>query len=187
MKKEEFLEKLIDMGGSDANLGTWESGWDEAISDVIEIAKELDEPEKPVIPQFIANWIDAHNLYGNNPLREYRDLEIDFNEGWTDEEDAAVYHWVNKNPYAFIDALRYGCEVQKEKKHCDYDNRDGCKVEKEKRYYVFDSRDDSYLGFNSERTELEWHYYAVDKESFTEAEIKDIDEKFWDFAKEMEE
>ncbi len=85
---------------------------------------ELDEPEqtdtnvgllKPIIPKFVADWIDTHNLYGNNPLREYRDLENDFNEGWTDEEDAAVYHWVNKNPYAFIDALRYGCEVEKEK------------------------------------------------------------------------
>ena len=67
--------------------------------------------EKPVLPQFVVDWIDAHNLYGNNPLREYRDLENDFNEGWTDEKDAAVYHWVNENPYAFIDALRYGCEV----------------------------------------------------------------------------
>lgn len=70
--------------------------------------------DKPVLPQFVADWIDAYNLYGNNPLREYIDLESDFNEGWTDEEDAAVYHWVNENPYAFIDALRYGCEVEKE-------------------------------------------------------------------------
>ncbi|WP_373781168.1 DUF1642 domain-containing protein [Jeotgalibaca porci] len=69
---------------------------------------QLDEPEKPVIPKFVADWIDAYNLYGNNPLREYIDLESDFNEGWANEEDATVYHWVNKNPYAFIDALRYG-------------------------------------------------------------------------------
>lgn len=70
--------------------------------------------EKPVIPQFVADWIDVHNLHGNNPLREYRDLESDFNEGWTDEKDAEVYHWAYKNPYAFIDALRYGYEVEKE-------------------------------------------------------------------------
>ena len=82
---------------------------------IMELINQLDEPEKPVIPQFVADWIDAHDLHGNNPLREYRDLENDFNEGWTDEKDAAVYHWVNKNPYAFIDALRYGYEVEKEK------------------------------------------------------------------------
>ena len=79
---------------------------------------QLDEPEKVVIPQFVADWIDTHNLHGNNPLREYIDLESDFTEGWTNEEDASVYHWINKdkNPYAFIDALRYGYEVEKEKK-----------------------------------------------------------------------
>lgn len=70
----------------------------------------------PVIPRFVADWIDAHDLHENNPLREYRDLEIDFNEGWTNEKDAAVYHWVNENPYAFIDALRYGYEIEKELK-----------------------------------------------------------------------
>ncbi len=85
---------------------------------------EIDEPgnilvvkkDRPVIPKFVAEWIDVHNLCGNNPLREYRDLEIDFNEGWTDEKDAEVYHWINKNPYAFIDSLRYGHEVEEEKK-----------------------------------------------------------------------
>ena len=81
-----------------------------ALESVLGYIDQLDEPEKVVIPKFVADWIDTHNLYGNNPLREYRDLESDFNEGWTDEEDATVYHWVNRNPYAFIDALRYGYE-----------------------------------------------------------------------------
>lgn len=76
--------------------------------------ESLDEPEKVVVPQFVADWIDAHNLPENNPLTEYRDLENDFNEGWTDEEGATVYHWVNKNPYTFIDALRYGYKVENE-------------------------------------------------------------------------
>lgn len=124
MNKKEFIERLIDMRGCGAKWTSWERGWDDAISDVIRIAEELDEWKqtdivvgilKPVIPQFVADWIDAHDLHGNNPLREYRDLENDFNEGWTDEKDAAVYHWVNKNPYAFIDALRYGCKVEKVK------------------------------------------------------------------------
>ena len=108
MNKKEFIKTLIDMGGCGAKTETWDRGWDDAIGEVIGIAEELDEPEKVVVPQFVADWIDVHNLYGNNPLREYRDLEIDFNEGWANEKDAEVYHWVNKNPYAFIDALRYG-------------------------------------------------------------------------------
>jgi hypothetical protein len=106
--KKEIEEYLEYEGVRDARI---------ALESVLGYIDQLDEPEKVVIPQFVADWIDAHNLYGNNPLREYRDLESDFNEGWTDEKDAEVYHWVNKSPYAFIDALRYGYEVAKEKKY----------------------------------------------------------------------
>ncbi|WP_373768371.1 DUF1642 domain-containing protein [Jeotgalibaca porci] len=90
---------------------------DKLYSEVQQMISETYKAKKdqPAIPAFMADWIDTHNLYGSNPLREYRDLEIDFNEGWTtDEKDAGVYHWVNENPYAFIDALRYGYEVEKE-------------------------------------------------------------------------
>jgi len=106
--KKEIGEYLEYEGVRDARI---------ALKSVLGYIDQLDEPEVPVIPQFVADWIDAHNLHGNNPLREYRDLENDFNEGWTDEKDAEVYHWVNKNPYAFIDSLRYGCEVEEEQKY----------------------------------------------------------------------
>lgn len=130
----------------------------------------LPQPKKPVIPKFVADWIDAHNLHGNNPLREYRDLENDFNEGWTDEEDAAVYHWVNKNPYTFIDALRYGYEV-----------------EKEKMYYIYDKSTKGYLGYNADKTRLSWYTSQFPNDVFTEQEIKEIDERYWAFAEEVTE
>ena len=134
------------------------------------IVRDMDEPDKPVIPKFVADWIDAYNLYGNNPLREYRDLDIDFNEGWTDEEDATVYHWANKNPYAFIDALRYGYEVAKEKK-----------------YYVYDKSTKGYLGYNADKTRLSWYTSQFPNDVFTEQEIKEIDERYWAFAQEVTE
>ncbi len=148
--------------------------------DLMSIINELDEPEqtdtnvglsKPIIPKFVAEWIDAHNLYGNNPLREYRDLEIDFNEGWTDEKDAAVYHWVNKNPYAFIDALRYGCEVEEEKNY----------------RVVFPYKGEMvYLreGVHGDFDVIETETYGT---QYTEAEIKAIDERYWAFAQEVTE
>lgn len=95
-------------------MGEYETGRLDGYSHVSMLIDHLDEPEKPIIPKFVADWIDVLNLHGNNPLREYRDLENDFDEGWTNEEDAEVYHWINKNPYAFIDSLRYGYEVEKE-------------------------------------------------------------------------
>lgn len=103
--KKEIEEYLEYEGVRDARI---------ALESVLGYIDQLDEPEKQVIPQFVADWIEEYDLHGNNPLREYRDLENDFNEGWTDEKDAEVYHWINKNPYAFIDSLRYGYEVEKE-------------------------------------------------------------------------
>ncbi len=139
-----------------------------ALESVLGYIDQLDEPEKLVIPKFVADWIDAHNLHGNNPLREYRDLEIDFNEGWTDEKDAAVYHWVNKSPYAFIDALRYGYEAEEEKK-----------------YYIYDKSTKGYLGYNADKTRLSWYTSQFPNDVFTEQEIKEIDERFWAFAEEV--
>jgi hypothetical protein len=124
--KEKLLEELMQFDDNPNMRTVYETGIEDGIMTAINLIEKLDEPEqtdtnvgllKPVIPKFVADWIDTHSLYGNNPLREYRDLEIDFNEGWTDEKDAEVYHWVNKNPYAFIDALRYGCEVEEEKNY----------------------------------------------------------------------
>jgi hypothetical protein len=113
MNKQELLEEIVKLDIEASENFPHYDLVDKEV--VLTLINQLEELEKVVIPHFVADWIDAHNLYGNNPLREYRDLENDFNEGWTNEKDAAVYHWVNKNPYAFIDALRYGYEVEKEK------------------------------------------------------------------------
>lgn len=141
--------------------------------------------EKPAIPKFVADYVETLK---NNDL----DLALCIYDGtygikvseWlfeVDDEQGV------KNRNLIMRAWLNGYKVEKEKEHYDYINRGNCGVQKEKKYYVFDSRDDSYLGFNGERTKLEWHYYAVNKESFTEAEIKAIDEKFWDFAEEVTE
>lgn len=67
MNKKEFIERLINMRGCGAKPTSWARGWDDAISDVIRIAEELDEWEqtdivvgllKPVISQFVADWTE---------------------------------------------------------------------------------------------------------------------------------
>lgn len=119
MKKEELKEEVGKLNLVDTEFeadGLCYMDRAVSVTHVYDLIDQLEEPKRVVIPRFVADWIDAHDLHGNNPLREYRDLEIDFNEGWTNEKDAAVYHWVNKNPYAFVDALRYGYEAEKELK-----------------------------------------------------------------------
>ena len=148
-----------------------------SVTQVYDLIDQLDEPEKIVVPQFVADWIEAHNLYGNNPLREYRDLENDLNEGWTDEKDASVYHWINKNPYTFIDALRYGYEAEKEKLYVVElidNNLMSC--------LAYDLVDKVF--FISQTQEERLNKF---KKRFTEQEIKNYDERFWQFAVEVTE
>ncbi len=72
----------------------------------------IEEGDKPIIPEFIANWIEEFYLQGSNPLKVYNELDNDFVNGWTTEEDAEVYHWIRKNSDDFIDSLRNGYYVE---------------------------------------------------------------------------
>lgn len=115
MKKEEFIEKLINMGGSYAKLGTWESGWDEAISDVIEIAEKLDEPQKTTIPQFVADWIEDYCDHGGTIVDMLGSLTPEFDS--VSSVDNEVIQWFKKNTDKMLRALIDGYEVEKEKRY----------------------------------------------------------------------
>ena len=114
MKDKEWLkEEITSMFTSAYVLGKneyYES--EQTIERLSELIDQLDEPEKPVIPQFVAVWIDGFYLQGSNPLKVYNELDDAFANGWTTQEDAEVYHWIRKNPDDFIDSLRYGYEVE---------------------------------------------------------------------------
>lgn len=130
MNKKEFIKRLIDMGGCGAKPGTWARGWDDAIGDVLGIAEELDEPKKPVIPQFVADYIEERK-YSGLIMSEW--FKIQYN----DDNEYKVGEWLYDNDddevtlhreFRFIDAIRYGYEV-----------------EREKRYYIIDKTNNSTL------------------------------------------
>ena len=110
MNKKEFIETLIDMGGSDAKLGTWARGWDDAISEVLGIAEELDEPEVPVIPQFVADFIRATKP--SNSLR----LAFEYiAQRKIDNYDDKLALWIEEgNSELFASAWLVRYEVEKE-------------------------------------------------------------------------
>ena len=161
-------------------MGEYETGRLDGNSHVSMLIDHLDEPEKPIIPQFVADWIDEFELYGSNPLKVYRDLDIDFNEGWANEEDSLVYHWVNENPYVFVDALRYGYEVEKEPKYYVLDKEGATLLKKSS---VSEGIAKS-VGTNISSAKS---WKDEKKYQLTEQEIKDYDERFWPFAQEVTE
>lgn len=83
-----------------------------ALSEVMYLIKQLDEPQKVVIPQYVADWITYCKDTGHT-LK----YAIYFPKEAENEE---VYEWVNEslnNQEAFALAWINGYEVEKEKKY----------------------------------------------------------------------
>ncbi len=111
MNKKEFIETLIDIGGCGAEPETWDRGWDDAIGEVIGIAEDLDELEKPA-----TTFEQAHDLLRKESLLS----EKSFDHYWKCIADDVE---LNELPYnaeseykrGFEEGAEFGCECDKEK------------------------------------------------------------------------
>lgn len=118
MTKDEYLKKLqkdykVDSCGDYGE--SYIDGIAEALDYAIALARQLDEPKKVVIPEFIANDIEYHKKCGFT-LRGALRSAFDPN----DEID--VYYWFladdgDENIRKYINAWNNGYEVEKEPKY----------------------------------------------------------------------
>ncbi|MGA4766450.1 DUF1642 domain-containing protein [Streptococcus infantarius] len=60
MKKQEAIEKLEGLKQlfESVDKGSYEKGFINALIYTLNVIKQLDEPEKPVVPHFVADWIE---------------------------------------------------------------------------------------------------------------------------------
>ncbi|WP_373751336.1 DUF1642 domain-containing protein [Jeotgalibaca porci] len=213
MNKKEFIERLINMRGCGAKWTSWERGWDDAISDVIRIAEELDEPEltqrqvdkwlgdrgmvavdtmmvhqtgmqnkvvveKPVIPKFIANWIES---YRKKTLAELINDVV-----YSSDEDSQCFRrWFHE-------------EMGFESNYSEFLSRswlDGYEVEKEKVYIIkfapsiYGTPTYGAIGTQSGKKIMQSIYgspgVVVTPNQYTEEEIKEVGSKYMSFAEEV--
>lgn len=114
MNKEEAKQKLHNLAF--AKLNTKPD--DLKLADVMQIVNQIDEPQKPVVPQCVAEWIEYFKnckgtLYGStNPFSYYGRAIIEDFEG--DYEEAL--RWIRDNSDTYARAWLDGYEVEKEKK-----------------------------------------------------------------------
>lgn len=113
MNKRELIKELIDIGGCDAT-DEWSKGYDEAIGNAIHLAEQLNEPELPVIPQFVADCIK--DVQDNRRHITILNVFDEVNRcGFANER---VDSWIENNSDLFTEAwLAYpNFEIEKEKK-----------------------------------------------------------------------
>lgn len=109
MNKQEAIEK-IEKGKS--NFNAWEDlVRNRAFEDALTIVRKIDEPEKPVVPQYVADWYEEHKdnfelsvkllcVLGCEPVRKI--------DAWFDSDD-------NKPIVTLVKMKLFGYEVDKEK------------------------------------------------------------------------
>lgn len=145
---------------------------------VLDIVKQLDEPEKTVVPQFVADWYEnnnydfEYNLYRLCALYTERKLFKELDK-WLDNDN-------NRPIETLVMMHKFGYEIEKEKLYTvEIPNPNGfirlvlCKGCDEKLFVATFSGGDCWENFG--------------KCKLTESEIKEDFEWAWQFAEEVEE
>ena len=102
MNKQEAIEKIKNLNARETFMS--EIVWVKR-DEVLDIVNQLDEQEKPVVPQFVADMIVKRKRAGQGVIKVIENLRI--------YEDACK--WVRNNGETFVKACLYGYEVEKEK------------------------------------------------------------------------
>lgn len=177
-KGKEWLEKQINKTlNIDGGSGERIEGFNKGLEFSLDLIEELDEPELPVIPQFVADWIKEckarkHNLFGVYQFSpELVSVWIFENQSKKERVDLIARAWLDgytiekEKMYRvkFAKATKNGDEMYLEKN----DGEDAISIDWSSKDFVENEDPNDYL--------------------FTEQEIKAIDERYWAFAEEVTE
>ena len=135
MNKQELIKKLKELLTTPSEIEGYDfdfdDGYDFGIERAITLAEQLDEPEKPVVPKYVADWIDWCK---KNNITFLGACTAIFNNKNIRTLDASG--WATKNQKTCATAWFYGYEV-----------------EKEKLYFASFRDTNQYLGWNEQRGE----------------------------------
>ena len=126
MNNKELIEKIEALPAHNARNRPW---IDKKL--VLGLVRELDEPQKVVVPQFVADWYEEHK----------DDLEYNIWEyilHWGKQQKSEFYEWMNhanNKPFQTLANMhQFGYKVEKEKRYTiRFKN-----IRKETRYLKYD-------------------------------------------------
>ena len=170
MNKQELIDELAKyVARYEATTEEYYQGRHGAYKVSLKLAKHLDEPQKPVVPKFVAEWIEYAKKKGDS-------LAISF-KPWNlyGVEYSKADRWIEDNQETFARAWIDGYEDEKEPLY-EVIIGDLYLIKK------FNNRNDFY--FDTSCSLCAWEKSAY---QLTEAEIKAIDERYWPFAVPVEE
>ncbi|MCO4466997.1 hypothetical protein Si133o_00992 [Streptococcus infantarius subsp. infantarius] len=179
MNKQELIDKLKnDLTAMSEFKGIkheYDKGYEWATKQHLVMITELDEPEKPVVPQFVADWYEENKddfeynvqclcVHNCEPLREI--------DTWFDSDDT-------KPIETLVMMHKFGYEIEKEKLYTvEIPDPNGLR----EHALVKDIKGDIFIGHKCSN---DWR--KVDRYQLTESEIKKDFDWAFRWAKEVEE
>ena len=160
MNKQEAIEKIED------NLMyeiTRHIGKAVNIYDVIDIVKQIDEPKKPVVPKYVADFISSEQRSCSTLSEAIDNMDM--------RDEGEVTSWFYDNSETFAKAWLYGYEVEKEKLYIAKNKQTG-----EYLCYCFKFFHDKHSSSRFTAEEKRWEelgYWGNDLYVFEEAEGED--------------
>ena len=179
MNKQELIEKLTEYfecyeGDEDRYI----QGKCSAYRVALNLAKKLDKPQKPIVPQFVADWFER-----NKDDLEYAIWELCV-DSYNAEDEQGMFDWIQccgNKPIETLIRMKDGYEVNKEPLYYVYLPEIIASPE-----MFFPDIEGAYLMKSDDGIELADNNDFEDMK-FTEREIKAIDERYWAFAVPVEE
>lgn len=111
MNKQEFIERMKSLKNIFGNKSEYIK-----IDVVIELASKLDEPKKPVVPQFVADWYEEHKDDFEIALFRCIDhIPSVYDEGDLNEFEEWIIDGETKPFQTLVNMHQFGYTVEKEK------------------------------------------------------------------------
>lgn len=190
MNKQELIDKLARLVGSMEDfkgISAFHDGKYAGLEHALELIQQLNESQKPVIPQLVAGWLEKSTdpftkaekiayLIKSKDGDSYYFCDWFVRDGIvTQEQGEELLAWATRQSYETLLSLYNGYEVEKEPLY-EVIIGDLYLIKK------FNNRND--FCFDTSCSLCAWEKSAY---QLTEAEIKAIDERYWPFAVPVEE
>ncbi|HGF7694387.1 TPA: DUF1642 domain-containing protein [Enterococcus faecium] len=190
MNKQELIDKLARLVGSMEDfkgISAFHDGKYAGLEHALELIQQLNESQKPVIPQLVAGWLEKSTdpftkaekiayLIKSKDGDSYYFCDWFVRDGIvTQEQGEELLAWATRQSYETLLSLYNGYEVEKEPLY-EVIIGDLYLIKK------FNNRND--FCFDTSCSLCAWEKSAY---QLTEVEIKEIDERYWPFAVPVEE
>ena len=147
----------------------------EAYEEVLKNLKRLDEPQKPVVPQFVADWYEEYKDDFEGELFRCVDLITrDFEDGDLSEFEEWFIDGKTKPFQTLVNMHQFGYTVEKEPKYT-------VKIKSVNQYLVRNT-DEDFLGFLQSRLKSKFTRKELEEAGFGEVfnsplfEVEEVDE-----------